>query len=163
MHNHCEIVMPRLDGFYKTVEEAVEAVIGPYAQSNEGREPVGWKSRLFYDYYQIGGQWRGTKSELGCTDRVSRGTIQLKDIPEDLTASHVIVAVVDYEGTGFRAYMQYMKSVWNGLNWQKTAFSGYVSDALKEYREVIADYLPVYREKMNPKDDWLVVTVDYHD
>ena len=86
-------------------------------QSNEGREPEGWKSRLFYDYYKIGGAWSGRKTELGCTDFVSRSTIHLKDIPEDLTASHVIVAVVDYEGTGFRAYMQYMKSIWNGLNW----------------------------------------------
>ena len=152
-----------LGDLYDSISEAAEAIIGPYSQSNQGREPEGWKSRLFYDYYKVGGAWSGRKTELGCTDFVSRSTIHLKDIPEDLTASHVIVAVVDYEGTGFRAYMQYMKSVWNGLNWQKTAFSGYVSDALKEYREAIAEYLPVYREKMNPQDDWLVVTVDYHD
>ena len=163
MHYHCEIVMPPLEGFYKTVEDAVEAVIGPYAQSNHGREPEGWKSRLFYDYYQIGGQWRGTKSELGCTDRVSRGTIQLKDIPEDLTASHVIVAVVDYEGTGFRARRQYMKSVWNGLNWQKTAFDGPVRDALDTYLAEVEEYVPASRAEITPADDWLVVTVDYHD
>ena len=32
-----------------------------------------------------------------------------------------------------------------------------------KYKEQALGDLPVYREKMNPQDDWLVVTVDYHD
>ena len=75
----------------------------------------------------------------------------------------MIVAIHNYKGPGFSAERQYMKRIWNGLNWQDTAFSGYVRDALKEYREAISEYVPVYREKMNPKGDWLVVSVDYHD
>ena len=163
MHYHCEIVMPPLEGHYKDVPSAVEAVIGRYSQNYRGNIDEAWKSRQFYDYYQVGGIWSGAKAELGSRDIVSRGTVRLGNCPEDLTAKHVIVAIHNDEGTGFSAYMQYMKSIWNGLNWQDTAFSGYVSDALKEYREAIAEYLPVYREKMNPQDDWLVVTVDYHD
>ena len=163
MHFHCEIVMPPLEGHYKNVNEAVEAIIGLYSQNYSGKVDPGWKSRQFYDYYQVGGIWSGVKEQLGSRDIVSRGTVRLGDCPEDLTAKHVIVAIHGDEGLGFSAYMQYMKSVWNGLNWQDTAFSGYVRDALKEYREAIAEYTPAYREKLNPKDDWLVVTVDYHD
>ena len=87
----------------------------------------------------------------------------MEDCPEDLKASHVIIVLPNWEGPGFKAYRQYMKSIWKGLNWQDTAFSGYVRDALKEYREALGEYLPVFRDKMDPKDDWLVVTVDYHD
>ena len=163
MHYHCEILMPPLEGHYKNVKEAVEAIIGPYAQSNAGAVDKEWKSRQFYDYYEIGGNWSGDKAELGSRDFVSRGTVRVEDCPEDLTAVHVIVAIHNCEGPGFKAYGQYMKSIWNGLNWQDTTFSGYVRDALKEHREAIGEYVPVYREKMDPKDDWLVVTVDYHD
>ena len=56
-----------------------------------------------------------------------------------------------------------MKSVWNGLNWQDTAFGGPLVDALESYRAEVEDYGPYNRDKMTPTDDWLVVAVDYHD
>ena len=85
--------MPPLEGHYKNVNEAVEAIIGLYSQNYSGKVDPGWKSRQFYDYYQVGGIWSGVKEQLGSRDIVSRGTVRLGDCPGDLTAKHVIVAI----------------------------------------------------------------------
>ena len=52
--------------------------------------------------------------------------------------------------------------IWNGVMHVKTQWDGKLKTALDAHSEKIKRYRDEYREKRTPKDDWLVVTVDYH-
>jgi hypothetical protein len=82
--------------------------------------------------------------------------IKLKDLPKKLSASHVIIAGKNHEGV-FSATNMFQKEIWNGVSYEETKWDGKVSTALESHISKIKTY-----KEVAPKEDWLVVTVDYH-
>ncbi len=76
----------------------------------------------------------------------------LKDVPPELAASRVIIAREKYDGNGLEAEFMLCDEQWNGCNYMKVQWDGKVTSAIEQHRD---------KQKM-PRDDWLVVTVDYH-
>ena len=85
-----------------------------------------------------------------------------KDLPAGLMAHRLIVAAPDYEGKKLEAEAMYSRSIWNGVNHEDTKWDGGVETGIAAYLEKLKSYKTEYAEKRTPKDDWLVVTVDYH-
>jgi len=86
----------------------------------------------------------------------------LKDIPDVLSASRCIIAGPHYSGEGCEAKHMIQKDFWNGVNHIDSTWDGRVISALVEYNKKYENAHPDYKEKMLPKPDWLVVTIDYH-
>ena len=153
-----EIVMPPTDD----IPGAVEAVMAPFSEDNGHAHPF-WESGTshpFWDYWGIGGSWKGYKttllSELGTPSKGQWGedTITVGEVPDCLTAHHVIVALDTV--LGFGAQFMLRRQEWNGVTWQKSEWDGRIHSALEAYRNHFSSSdLPV-------GDDWLVVTVEYH-
>ena len=87
--------------------------------------------------------------------------MSLKDMPEKLTASTVIIAGLNYQGDIAAQYL-IQDSMYNGVCFVDTEWDGTVKGALAMYAKRLKNYKEEAREKYTPKDDWLVVTVDYH-
>jgi hypothetical protein len=88
---------------------------------------------------------------------------QLSEVPDGLTAERVIIAGPGWKDDGtFRAEYMISDDIWNGVMHVKTQWDGHFKTALDAYPEKIKGYRDDYREKHTPKDDWIVVTVDYH-
>jgi hypothetical protein len=87
----------------------------------------------------------------------------VRDVPATHKANRVIVARPHWEKPD-RWEAEYMISddVYNGVNWMKTWWDGSLGSALADYRERISGYQQEYAEKIEVRDDWLAVTVDYH-
>lgn len=65
-------------------------------------------------------------------------------------------------GGKIEAAAAYQDSVWNGVNYEDTAFDGNVKSCLDGYIAKLERYSEEWREKNTPTADWLVVTVDIH-
>lgn len=84
------------------------------------------------------------------------------DLPAGLTASRCIVAGVTHDGNGLEAKYMVSEDDWNGVNHQRSTWDMSVKSALAAYEKQIEGYREDYREKCQPRPDWLVVTIDYH-
>ncbi len=51
---------------------------------------------------------------------------------------------------------------WNGVNHMDIKWDGTIQDALAQWTDKLTRMADGYREQMQPQDDWIVVTVDYH-
>jgi len=89
--------------------------------------------------------------------------MRLKDMPGSLKASRVIIAGPKWNNEGFLA-AEYMlqDSFWNGVTWVDSRWDGKVQTAIDEHNDRLKSAAPEYVARYVPKDDWLVVTVDYH-
>lgn len=86
----------------------------------------------------------------------------VEEIPENLTASRVIVAGPNYKETGVEATFMLTDSQWNGVNHMPIAWDGNVKTALEMCKKHFENYKEEWKEKVTPKPDWICVTVDYH-
>jgi hypothetical protein len=87
----------------------------------------------------------------------------LKEMPERLSASRVIIAGPSYDDPDkFKAVHMIEGSVWNGVSHVDTTWDGNVLNAVNAWRERIAGYADEYQSKNTPTDEWITVTVDYH-
>jgi hypothetical protein len=88
---------------------------------------------------------------------------KLSEVPDGLTAERVIIAGPSWKDDGtFSAEYMISEDIWNGVMHVKTQWDGQFKTAIDAFAENIKSYRDDYREKRTPKDDWLVVTVDYH-
>jgi hypothetical protein len=94
-------------------------------------------------------------------DSMAMDVCRLADLPASLSAYTLIVAGPGYQDKLQAQHLAH-QSIWNGVTHQDTTWKGNVSEALAEWREKSKSYRDDYREKITPRDDWLVVTVDYH-
>jgi hypothetical protein len=78
------------------------------------------------------------------------------------TASTVIFAGPSHDGKKLEAKELFHQSIWNGVTHQDTSWNGTLSAALVAFEEKLKGYRDEYATTITPKDDWLVVTVDYH-
>jgi hypothetical protein len=99
------------------------------------------------------------------SDSLIHGDIcRFADVPSGLgDLSRVIFAAPNYDGTEMEATFMVTDDIWNGVNYEKTEWDGTFSDAVAKFRvKTGTGYTEAYLERVTPKDDWLVVTVDYH-
>lgn len=93
---------------------------------------------------------------------------RLSDVSPELKCSRVIFAKPSFESktnehTGpLEASFMLVESAWNGCNHMPVQWDGKLTTALAKYRESFRTHRDEYAAKIDPKDDWLVVTVDYH-
>jgi hypothetical protein len=52
--------------------------------------------------------------------------------------------------------------MWNGVNYVESNWDGLVVTAIDRAKEKMGRWESGFREVVMPKDNWLVVTVDYH-
>jgi hypothetical protein len=83
-------------------------------------------------------------------------------VPNDLKVARVIFAADPYEKGETSPTFMLADSIWNGCNFEETAWDGTFADAVERFKTKHKHYAADYVERITPKDDWLVVTVDYH-
>ncbi len=89
--------------------------------------------------------------------------MRLADIPQSLTAEHVIISGPSWRDDGsLEAKYMLQSSIWNGVNYAQAEWDGKVASAVEAHKGNLASYKPDYAAKYTPQGDWLVVTVDYH-
>lgn len=86
----------------------------------------------------------------------------LKDVPENTTCLRVIIAGESWDGQGLEAKFMAQDSFWNGVNHIDTTWDKTLKSAISQYADSMKRAKPEYLEKHLPKEDWIVVTVDYH-
>lgn len=94
-------------------------------------------------------------------ETLSGDICELSKIP-DLTCERVIFAGLDYKDEKLEAKFMLSEDIWNGVNHIPSKWNGKVKTALNMFKRKLKNYAKDYRKKVTPKDDWLVVTVDYH-
>jgi hypothetical protein len=97
----------------------------------------------------------------GLSGALPQDVVCLKDLPSALTCTRVIIAAPNYNNE-IEAEFMLVDDAWNGCNYMKVEWDGKVQTALTQFQEKTKHYKDEYAEKHTPKDDWLVVTVDYH-
>ena len=88
--------------------------------------------------------------------------LRLKDTDENIAMSRIIFANENYDNSGLDAKEMFVKSLWNGVTHQDSAWDGTLKTAIEIYKKKIDSYKNDYKEKLTPNGDWIVVTVDYH-
>jgi len=158
MHYHLELIMPppvnsenaaiSLGGPPRNwVETAVEQVLEPFSEQNPENE------HSFYDWYEIGGRWKGTHK----INEMST----LNNLSNIVNAARFIVALSDEAGN-YSAEFMLEESLWNGVNFVDSAWQGSIKEALTMYDKRTAHYHASYNKAYKPQDNWVSVTVDYH-
>lgn len=108
------------------------------------------------------------KHSNGRHETLPDDVMRLGDVPERLKVSRVIVAGPSWESESkgrcgpLEATFMLAEDAWNGCNHMKVDWDGKLSTAVAKCRNSFKNYKAEYAELMMPKDDWLVVTVDYH-
>lgn len=94
--------------------------------------------------------------------------MRLCDVPKPLKCERVIIAGPSFvastkKWTGeIEPVYMICEDSWNGVNHMKTDWDGKFSSAIESHCKRIEKMNPDYVQACTPKDDWLVVTVDYH-
>jgi hypothetical protein len=210
MHYHLELVMPPITD----IDGAIKAIMEPFDESNETNR------HGFFDWYQIGGRFSGSKIEslvsqekkdaffaelrsrnvtVSCFQSGKQGlspasqipmvdalwremcpesgidvcpffqhakalpmdVCKLADVPDGLCAERVIIAAPAHDGK-IEASSMFSTEIWNGCNYERTAWDGNVKKAIDERCKKIDSYNKEYKERNTPAPDWLVITLDYH-
>lgn len=86
----------------------------------------------------------------------------LAHMPPNMTAGHVIIAGPNYNESGFQARYMISETIWNGVMHVKSAWDGTVQTAINDHLKTLKHAREEYVAKHTPKEDWIVVTVDYH-
>lgn len=151
----------KVDQFYEWLKEEKVTVSGLKA----GKDELSPASQI----PKVDAKWREMMGASGpcplfrhAGDSLPNDIDFLSKVPEGLTCSRVIFANPAFDGDGIEAGYMLVDSAWNGCNYMRVDWDGKFSSALDKYRESLKNYKDEYRDKYLPKDDWLVVTVDYH-
>lgn len=103
-----------------------------------------------------------SNNQYDSDDFISCDICRFDEIPEKLECSRVIFAGPDYKGEGIQPTFMICDEVWNGVNHMKTNWDGKIKSAIKLFTEKMNHYREEYKEKINPKPNWICITVDYH-
>ena len=96
------------------------------------------------------------------------GDISLLGKSLDIKCSRVIFCGPSYDiDSGsyigpIEAVFMVTDSVWNGVNHMGIDWDGRIGTAYEMFKERLDRYSDKYKSVVNPGDDWIAVTVDYH-
>ena len=151
----------KLEEFYKELEDREVTVAGFQAgkQSISPEDQIPMVDDIWRKHFPNGGDVCPLFDHF--PKHVNSDICTVKEIEEDipnLNTFRLIVANKSNEST----YML-TQEYWNGVNHQKTDWSGKVVQGLNMYREYMKMmYKGDWGRENTASDDWLVVTVDYH-
>jgi hypothetical protein len=95
-----------------------------------------------------------------------QGDISRLGDSKNIKCNRVIFTGPSYRGgerTGpLEAVFMLTEDEWNGCNHMPVKWDQTLGDALNQYTERLAHYAEQYRNQMQPNDNWICVTVDYH-
>lgn len=152
----------KIEAFYAELNERKVTVSGVQM----GKQELSPASQI----QEVDALWREMFPESGLQscplfghsgDKLPGDICTLDECPKALKASRVIVAGNSHRDDLDAVYM-ISESEWNGVNHIDTGFSGLVSDAISAHIKRLKNYGAEYAERITPRPDWLVVTVDYH-
>lgn len=96
-------------------------------------------------------------------DLISCDICRVDEIPEKLKCARVIIAGQHWRDKNkLEAKFMICDSEWNGVNLVPIQWDTGVKTALEMYQEKFKKMERKYREKNEPKPNWLCITVDYH-
>ncbi len=153
----------QMQNFYTAMREAKIMVSGPQCGKEEfaPSSQVEAANALWREHFPDGGKVCPVFPSYG--DRYEHNTaypdvMTVKELPEGLSAAHVIVAGPDFsESDHLEAVFMIQDQMWNGVTRVDVKWDKKVSSALEMHTEK-AYFCP----EITVKDDWLCVTVDYH-
>lgn len=160
-----------LDAFHDWMKAEKVTVSGLVAGKQELSPPsqiakvdAEWNRRFPSGTFMACPLFRHSNDQYGKTldGALQDDVMALKDLLPELSACRVIIARKNHTDDALEAEFMLCDEQWNGCNYMKVQWDGKVATAVQEYRAKLEDYMPEYREKSLPRDDWLVVTVDYH-
>lgn len=104
--------------------------------------------------------------------RDGRGTID-GDVCELGAAMHVECSRVIFAGSSYdhkskdgtgplKAAFMLADTAWNGVNHMPVAWDGTIGHAREQFSKRLVHSSDDYRKAVEPHDDWITVTVDYH-
>lgn len=159
----------KLDLFYKELKDRKVTVSGVTCgkQDLSPSDQIPMVDDLWKDFFPDTGfdkcpLFGHSNNQYDSESTIPGDICELKDVPESLTAETVIFAGYDYDGEELKAEHLTREDYWNGCNHQKTAWDGLFKSALDDYLEYISRCAETYKERVQPREDWLVVSVDYH-
>lgn len=103
-----------------------------------------------------------SNDQYDSNDLLACDICRVDEIPDNLMAARVIIAVPRFKEEGVRAEFMICDEEWNGINFMKTVWDGKVKSAITMFEESLARYRGEYAECVRPRPDWICVTVDYH-
>ena len=86
----------------------------------------------------------------------------VSEIPPELTAERVIIAALDWEGEKISAWRMEQKDFWNGCNNVSSDWDGKVFSAIERSNNATQNYTDEAKEKYTVRQDWICVSIDYH-
>lgn len=160
----------KLDAFYKELTSRNVTVAGLTAGKQElaPASQIPMVDALWSEYFpQAAGKpcplFNHSNDQYKNDSLIDGDVCRLSDAPSDFKdISRVIFASPNYKGEGLEATFMLAEDIWNGVNHEKTAWDGTLSDALTKFKSNRSGYTDEYLARVTPTDDWLVVTVDYH-
>ncbi len=159
---------PMLDKFYEALKEKKVTVSGLQCgkQKLQPSSQIPEVDRLWQEHFPEGGEVCPLFDHFNNQYNDSDGfpdVIKLKDLHEKEHASKVIIAKEHWKDKG-KLDIAFMieESYWNGVDFVDSSWKGGVLEAVNMLKEKLDTYKKDYKERNMPKDDWLVVTVDYH-
>lgn len=87
--------------------------------------------------------------------------MRLGDVDWDLKAEKVLIGCYQFDGE-LEAEFLVQSQIWNGCNFEITKWDGTVGHALDAFEERLQHVVSHARERMEPGNEWLCVTVDIH-
>ncbi len=106
--------------------------------------------------------FKHSNDQYNSNDLLTGDVMRFDKVPPSLKSERVIIAGPDYKDEGIEAKWMITDDQYNGVNYMKTTWDGTFGHAVEMMRKHYETYRDEYREKLMPKADWLVVTVDYH-
>jgi len=157
-----------LDKFYAELKERKVTVSGLTAGKQELKpeSQIPMVDALWNEYFpQTNGGpcplFNHANNQYKSDSLLPNDVMAFSDVPQSLEASRVILAAPNYNDELAAEYMV-SDSIWNGVNYEDTLWDETFGGAVSIFTKKRAGYKAEYAEKRTPKDDWLVVTVDYH-
>lgn len=95
-------------------------------------------------------------------DTLPGDVCKLSELPADLSAVRVIIARPADDFGPMRAEYMAQEDFWNGCNHVRSTWDMKVASAVADHTKRLQNYTEEARAKLTPREDWLVVTVDYH-
>jgi hypothetical protein len=106
--------------------------------------------------------FKHSNDQYDSDDLILGDIMKFSDIPMDMKFSRVIFCYERYDQI-IEASEMFTDEIWNGVTREKTVWDRTFKHAIELFNEKInRGYNEKHIKKITPKDDWNVVTVDYH-
>ena len=152
----------RLEKFHKELNERKVTISGVVCGKEElsPAEQIPVVDELWQKYFPGAGPCQLFKHS---GERLPGDIMKLGEIDASrITCHRVIFAKPQFEAHGVEAGFMVAQDIWNGCNYERTAWDCTLKHALELHAEDIERCSDAWKLKVSPQPDWLVVTVDYH-